>query len=188
MLKVQCIFSTFCGWLRCTVGGLGFWNINAQLWFWPSVSLSSCMGRGSQSCLSLYPSHIHIPTFLFYLPKSLSHCHPSSFFSLSALLFFHFLHEHIDKDESNGPPNPMKERVKEPKHKHETVTSEFLKLKKSEPARQSFGALGNVLWKWGTAVCFVVDLLISCRLYVAPFSKSIRPYYESNWTEMRCSK
>lgn len=137
---------------------------------------------------------VYIPlTYTFQL--SFSTCQrvfltviPLVFFSLSALLFFHFLHEHIDKDESNGPPNPMKERVKEPKHKHETVTSEFLKLKKSEPARQSFGALGNVLWKWGTAVCFVVDLLISRRLYVAPFSKSIRPYYESNWTEMRCSK
>lgn len=92
----------------------------------------------SQSCLRLYPSHIHIPTFLLYLPKNLSH---------------------------------MKEGVKELK-----------------PVRRSFGVLGNIFWKCGTAVCFVFDLLITPWLYVPPFSKSIRPYYKSNRTEMRSSK
>lgn len=124
--------------------------------------------RESFTELCLYPSHIHIPTFLFYLPKSLSHRLPFSFISL---ILFHCLHEQVDKDVSTSPPNPMKDGVKEPKHKHETVTSEFHKLKKSEPVRQSFGVLRNILWKWGTAACFVIDLLITRWLYVPPFSK-----------------
>lgn len=108
--------------------------------------------------ISLSHTHFNFPFLLF--KESLTVI--PLFFFLSALLFFHFLHEHFNKDESTGP--------------------------QSEPARHSFGALGNVLWKWGTAVCFVVNLLISRRLYVALFSKSIRQYYESKWTEMRCSK
>lgn len=130
-----------------------------------ALSLSIQLGRVSLSC-------VYIPltyTFHhFYLPKSLSHQLPFSFISI---ILFHCLHEQVDKDVRTSPPNPMKEGVKEPKHKHETVTSEFLKLKKSESVRQSFGVPGNVVWKWGTAACFEIDLLITRWLYVPPFSK-----------------